>query len=68
MFHKQPHKQTTTLADYYEVKMERIPEEPKKLTFEDWLSHRFPAGFENWDGNLGIDDLLASWNASRENS
>lgn len=36
------------------------------MTFEEWTSHRFPAGFENWDGNLQLSDLEQAWNAALE--
>ena len=54
----------TTLGQYYERKEKAYKE---KLTFEQWLSHRFPAGFENFDGNLNEYDLRVCWAAAQEN-
>jgi len=37
----------------------------KKLSFEEWMSLRFPAGFG--EGNLGFSDLSSCWRVAQEN-
>ncbi len=57
-----------TLGDYItKVMNEEAFLSQKKLTFDEWLSHRFPAGFENYDGNLNQCDLRSAWNAGQAN-
>lgn len=53
-----------SLEDYINT---HFTTKPKKLTFNEWLSHRFPAGFENWDGNLSDTDLAVCWKTAQEN-
>lgn len=45
---------------------EMLMNQKKKLTFDEWLSHRFPAGFEEFDGNLDVSDLEQCWKAAKE--
>ena len=40
---------------------------PKKLTFEEWLHHRFPAGVDGYAGMLNVGDLEQCWKAAQEN-
>lgn len=57
-------KQEHTLGEY--IARKTAFDKPK-LTFEEWLSHRFPTGFENFDGNLTENDLQLCWKAAQEN-
>jgi len=34
------------------------------MTFEETMQGWFPTGFENYEGNLGEDDLKEMWNAA----
>ena len=40
---------------------------PKKLSFEEWLHHRFPAGVEGYANMLNMGDLEQCWKAAQEN-
>lgn len=33
----------------------------KKLTLDEWTNKQWPNGFENYERNLGLDDLLGAW-------
>ena len=49
-----------TLNDY----IARKQEEPKRITFDEYMIKRFPQGWENFDGNLSANDLEHVWNAA----
>ena len=40
---------------------------PEKLTFEEWLHHRFPAGVDGYAGMLNVGDLEQCWKVAQEN-
>ena len=58
-----------TLGDYITkvVNEEVFLNQKKKLTFDEWLSHRFPAGFEDFDRKLDQYDLRSAWEAGQAN-
>lgn len=54
--------------DRYPYLKHSTAEPPKvKLTFEEWLHHRFPAGVDGYAHMLNINDLEQCWKAAQEN-
>ena len=54
------------------IKHEKLLEEQvkPKLSFDEWLYDRFGIEvdrFEDWDGNLQLEDLCSCWEAAQEN-
>lgn len=59
---------TPEVEQYLHQYIERKQAEtPKKLTFDAWLHHRFPAGVEGYAYMLNIGDLEQCWKAAQEN-
>ena len=62
-----------TLGDYIRRKdgiskaFEAVAAEKKKLSFEEWLHHRFPTGVDGYVGMLNVGDLEQCWKAAQEN-
>lgn len=56
--------QEKTLSDYINRKYKQDAFEANRMTYNAWLNYRFPAGFENFDGNLSENDLRQCWIAA----
>ena len=64
-------KEETTLGDYIHRKtrneaFQAVAAE-RKISFDEWLHHRFPAGVDGYAHILNVNDLKQCWQAAQEN-